>query len=154
MSVDVPFSRTENKRATKLEGVLPQFVLAVSLRLRTLTRDKVFLLQHVQEACVFKVNSRVSLALRIHQERECHIRFPAELLRILLVAEANGGDTHISCAKLLFVGAQLRHMLSAKNSAIVTQESYDARLFRPERTQADLITIRVGQNNRRQPRTE
>jgi hypothetical protein len=69
---------------------------------------------------VAQSNSFICQTLFVDQKREVYARLIAEEPRVANVAQPDGGN---SCAFLLeffFVCAQLRDMLAAKNSTVVT----------------------------------
>lgn len=50
------------------------------------------------------------------------------------------------------VFAQLRDVLTAENSAIVTQKHYDCQPILPQRTKLDFLPVDIGQHNIGKPR--
>jgi hypothetical protein len=54
----------------------------------------------------------------------------------------------------LLVFAQLRDVLTAKNSSIVPEKNDHSRLARPQRSQANFCAKSVGKNNLREPLAE
>jgi hypothetical protein len=50
----------------------------------------------------------------------------------------------------MFLFAQLRDVLAAKYSAVVSEKDHNSRPLLPQRTKPDLIAFRVGQDDRRQ----
>ena len=66
-----------------------------------------------------QIGDGVSLAPFVDQQGKRDSRFFAENSRIVPVAKADGGERRALIQKGLFVFAQLRDVLAAKNSAIV-----------------------------------
>jgi hypothetical protein len=73
----------------------------------------------VQQISGTQVGDGVSLALFVDQQGKRYSRFFAENFRIVSVAKSDGGERRALIQKGLFVFAQLRDVLPAKNSAIV-----------------------------------
>ena len=81
----------------------------------------------------------------VHQQRKCDPRFRAESLRILAVAESHRRQGGSALPESGFARAQLRDVLAAEDSTVVAQEDDDRRLMEPERAEAKLAAVRVGQ---------
>ena len=73
----------------------------------------------MQQISGTQVGDGVSLALFVDQQGKRYSRFFAENFRIVSVAKSDGGERRALIQKGLFVFAQLRDVLAAKNSAIV-----------------------------------
>jgi hypothetical protein len=57
-------------------------------------------------------------------------------------------------AKSLFIGAQLRDMLAAKDSTVMPQEDEYGRLPQPQRAEAQFVTVRVRKLDHGEPAVE
>jgi hypothetical protein len=56
--------------------------------------------------------------------------------------------------KSLFVFAQLRDVLAAEDSPVVTEEDQNCRPLSPERAKADAVTVRIWKRDPSQPAAE
>ena len=73
--------------------------------------------------------------------------FFAENAGIIAVAQADGGQGGAFVQEHFLVFAQLRDVLVAKNSAIVTKEDDDREIVLPQRTQTDFLAVGIGEND-------
>lgn len=73
----------------------------------------------MQQISGTQVGDSVSLPPFVDQQGKRYSRFFAENFRIVSVAKSDGGERRALIQKGLFVFAQLRDVLPAKNSAIV-----------------------------------
>ena len=89
----------------------------------------------------------IGYALLIDEERESDAGLVPKQAGVIAVAQADGGQV---CAGLLERGllfAQLRDVLAAEYSPIVTEKHEDCRPAFPERTEAQLAAVGVRQND-------
>jgi hypothetical protein len=98
-----------------------------------------------------QIGDGVRSALFVDEQREVDSRFLLENAGIVEVAKTDGreGSTFVNEGLLVF--AQLRDVLTAKNSAIVAKENDDSGLILPQRTQANFLAKSVGENDVRKP---
>ncbi len=61
----------------------------------------------------------------------------------MLITEANRGEGRSRLLDLVFVVTQLRDMLAAENSAVVTQEDQNCWLLTPQRAELDVLTFGI-----------
>jgi hypothetical protein len=137
-----------------LKRILPHLVLAVSGAFGTRARLGVVAAQEVQQVCRFQFRGAVRNAIGIDQQRESDARLLAKGAGVVHVAEADGRKRGSGLLEFLLVRAQLRDMLAAEDSTVVTQKDNDGRILLPERSKADLATGAFRQHNVRKPRTE
>lgn len=89
----------------------------------------------------------VSTPVFVDEQRECDSALFAKQSRIVRVTQTNGGEARSFILGFLFVRAQLRDVLPAKNSAVVTEEHDHGWTALPERAEAKLTTLRIGEHN-------
>ena len=116
-AVDVP--RREDEAAAELKGILAKFVLMMPGRFRAIAALEIVASGQVQQISGTQVGDSVSLPPFVDQQGKRYSRFFAENFRIVSVAKSDGGERRALIQKGLFVFAQLRDVLAAKNSAIV-----------------------------------
>lgn len=73
----------------------------------------------------------ICLSLFVDKQRKRDAALPAEYLGVAHIAQSNGSQGRPFFAERFFVVAQLRDVLAAENSAVVTQEGNDGRPIRP-----------------------
>ncbi len=150
----IDISRRENETPAELKGILAKFVLMMPGRLRAIAALEIVAASQVQQIRGTQVGDGVSLALFVNQQGKRDSRFFAENARVVAVAKADGGERRALIQKGLFVFAQLRGVLAAKNSAIVAKKNDDGRLALPQRTQTDFLAIGVRKNDICEPLAE
>jgi hypothetical protein len=148
--IPVYLARSENKAATKLKRILPQFMLVVASRPRPRAGSGVLAPQHVQKVRVAQSGSVIGLAFLVDQQRKRNACVLPELACIDCISESDGRQIRAALAERLFVCAQLRDVLTAEDSAIVAKEDHYGRLPLPKRSQTDLSRVAIGKNDGRQ----
>jgi hypothetical protein len=95
----------------------------------------------------------IRLPLLVDQQRERDSGLFAEHPGVVRATRANGGEACSLLHEFQLVFAQLRDVLAAKNSAVMTQKGDDRRTIGPQRTQPNQIAVGIGQYDRRQAST-
>ena len=144
-SIDIP--RREDEAAAELKWILAEFVLMMSGRARAISALEIVTAGQVQQICGAQVGDRISPALFVNQQRKADARLFPENLRVVSVAKADGGERSSLVQEGLFVFAQLRDVLAAKNSAIMPEKNEDGRPVLPQQTQAGFSAGGVGKND-------
>jgi len=90
----------------------------------------------VQHVGIAKPGGAIGETLLVDQKGESDAGVLAKLLRVVPVAEAYRRQICALVSKRLLLCAQLRDMLAAEDSAVVTQEDQDRRLTLPKRAEA------------------
>jgi hypothetical protein len=67
------------------------------------------------------------------------------LAGVVSVAQADGDQFGALLLKILLVLAQLRGVLTAENSTVVSKENHNRRPGSPERSQSNRLPVNVGQ---------
>ena len=127
----VHISRPKDKTPSELERIFPQFVLAMPPGFGTLAGKRIILAEEMEERGFLKTQSAISLPLLVNQKWKGDAGFFAEGTSILGVPQANGGKPRSLVFEFVLVFAQLRDMLAAEDSTVVTKEHHDRRPVRP-----------------------
>ncbi len=86
----------------------------------------------------------------IDEEGKMDAGIVAEHAGVIRVGQADGGKIRASRLNLVFVFAQLRDVLTAEDSTVMAQKHDYGGLLFPQRAEADLEAIGVGQDDGRQ----
>jgi hypothetical protein len=119
-------------------------------RARAVAGSLVVAPQYMQQIRIVQAGGTVRLALLIDQQRKRDAGFLAEQTRVVSVAESDSRQVGAALAKVLFMFAQLRDVLAAKDSTIVAEEDHHGGLPFPKRTEAHLLAVCIGQHDRRE----
>jgi hypothetical protein len=119
----------------------------MSGRPRAISALEIVAASQVQQICGSQVGDRISPALFVNQQRKSDARLFPENSCIVPVTKSDGGQRRALSQKGLLVLAQLRDVLTAKNSPVVPEKNEDGWLLFPQRTQADFFAISVGKND-------
>ena len=118
---------------------------------RALSRRGIFTPQKMQEIRGLQFHRSISLARFVDQKWKGDSRFLAKHSCVIAVAQSNRDKKGSAVAKGLFVFAQLRDMLAAKNSAIVAQKNQHGSLFGPQRAKSDFPPFAIGKGDLCEP---
>lgn len=121
----------ENETPAKLKWIFPEFVLMMAGFMRSLACLRIVAAQEMKKIGGLQLRSAIGLTLFVNQEGKSDPALLAKLSGVNGIAEANCGENCSFAAKGLFMFAQLRDVLAAKDSAIVTQENHDCGLLIP-----------------------
>jgi hypothetical protein len=128
----VDIARAENKTSAELKRILAQFVLMMTSGASPLARLHVIPAKKVQQVCITKFRNSIGFPLLVDQQRKGDARFFTKQPRVVAVPQSDGRQSGSLVTKRLFVFAQLRDVLAAKNSSIVTQKNDHGRLTGPQ----------------------
>lgn len=131
MGKSVYISRPEDEATTELKRIRPQFLLMMSTGPCTLSCCGVVLAKKVQKVGRFQLRSVIGLAPFVDEKRKGDACFFAKQPRVIAVAQTNRGQYGSLVSKRLLVLAQLRDVLTAKNSAVVPEEYQDSGMRGP-----------------------
>jgi hypothetical protein len=151
-AIDVSWAK--NEAAAKLKRIQPKFVLTMPCGASAITALEIVAAKYVKHIGDTQVGEFVGLALFVDEQGEVDSRFFLENARIVAVAKADGCQGSAFVEKGLLVFAQLRDVLTAKNSSIVAEKNDDRRLALPQRSQANSLARSVGKNNVCEPLAE
>jgi hypothetical protein len=143
----IDISRTEEEAAAELEGIQAEFVLVMSGCVGAFAAFEIIAAKKVKDVCGAQVGDGIGLASFVDQEWKIDAGFFAENAGVVTVSKADGGERSALCREFLLVGAQLRDVLAAEDSSIVTKKHNDGRMALPQRAKADVLAVGVGKNN-------
>ena len=147
MRVDINVARPEDKATSQLEWVFAQFVLRVSRSFCARPRLAIVRAEHVKNGTNAEIDGAIGNSIGVDQQWERNSRVRTKNARVLRVAEAHSSNAGPFELKSLFSLAQLRDMLAAEHSTIVTEKGYHAWSAGPERSQAHLFPLGVWQDD-------
>ena len=127
--IDIP--RAKNEAASQLKGMQSEMVLTMAGRMGVLAALEIIAAKNVKQVGDAQVGDGVRLAMFVDKQREVDSRFFPENARIVAVAKADGREGGAFVEEDLLVFAQLRDVLTAKNSSIVAKKNEDHRLALP-----------------------
>ena len=107
--------------------------------------DRIVLAKQVEERSAAKFHRTIGLAFFVHQQGEGDSSVFAKVAGVSGIAQPNGHQTGSFFAEGLLMLAQLRDMLAAEDSAVVTQENDHSRAIGPQRTHANGAAVGIGQ---------
>jgi hypothetical protein len=140
----VDVARAKNKTSAELKRIFPEFVLMMAGFMRSLACFRIVAAQEMKEVGGFQLRGAISLTLFVNQEGKSDTGLLLKLPGVNGVAEANGGESRSFAAKGLFVFAQLRDVLAAEDSAVVTEENHDGGPFVPQGAEPRLAVVAIG----------
>ena len=147
---DVFIAGREDEAAAELERVFAQAMLLVAGSLRAAAGLHVVSAQKVEQGSVAQFNRFVSFAFFVDQQRKLGAAFLAEEFGVAHVAQPDRGQTRALTVKLFFEFAQLRDVLAAEDSTIMAKKDDDRGAIFPQRTQANGVSVHIGQRDSRQ----
>ena len=133
----------KHKAATKLKWIFAQAVLAHANGLGAFASASIVPAQEMQKVGLFEADGLIGLPLIVNKKREGDAGLLAEMASITHVAQTDSGQPRAFLAKLLFEFAQLRDVLTAEDSAVMTKKNDDRGRITPEGAQPDRLAIGV-----------
>jgi hypothetical protein len=116
----IDIARGENETPAELKWIFPESVLMMAGFMRSLACLRIVAAQEMKKIGGLQLRSAIGLTLFVNQEGKSDPALLAKLSGVNGVAEANCGEHCSFDAKGLFMFAQLRDVLAAKDSTIVT----------------------------------
>jgi hypothetical protein len=133
----------ENKAATQLKGIFPQFVLMMTCGQRASSARGVIFAQKMQQVRRYEARNSISPALLVDQQRKRDAGLFAERARIMTITQSDGGKRSTFLAEGLLAFAQLRDVLAAKDSSVVPQEYDYGGTAGPQRAESNLLAVGI-----------
>lgn len=133
----------KHKAAAKLKWIFAQPVLAHANGLGAFASASIVPAQEMQKVGFFEADGLIGLPLIVNKKREGDAGLLAEMASITHVAQTDSGQPRAFLAKLLFEFAQLRDVLTAEDSAVMTKKNDDRRRITPEGAQPDRLAIGI-----------
>ena len=143
----VDIAGAEDKRATELEGIAPEFVLAVAGGAGALAAFEIVASEEMENVGGFEVGDFVGLAVLVDEQGEVDAGFLLEDASIICITEADGGEGGTLFAEGLLVLAQLRDVLATEDSTVMAKKDEDGGIVFPEGAEAELVAEGVGEND-------
>jgi hypothetical protein len=138
---------TENEACAELKRIFAKFMLAVTRGVSALARDSVIATQEMKQVRTLQFGGAVGSAVRVNQKRKCDASLFAEQPRVAEVAHADRREIRSTRLDFSLMLAQLRDVLAAKYSTVVTQKNDDRWLGLPQRTEAHRALVGIGKND-------
>lgn len=138
---------TEDEASAELKRILAQPVLAVSGGAGSSAGLAIVRTKKVQDVCTLQACRTIGHAVFVDQKRERDSSlFPKEA-SVGSVAQSNRSQIGSFLREFLLVFAQLRDVLTAEDSSIVTKEHHHGGLRFPKRAEPDFPAVCVGQDD-------
>ena len=151
-AVDVPGA--EDEAAAELERVPPEPMLAVTCRARPRPGRRVGTIEEMERGGHLETGGPIGAALLIDEQREADPGLVPERPRIRPITEPDRREPRTARPERLLVRAQLRDMLAAEDSAVVSKKyDYGGSLL-PQRAEANNALVYVRQGDVRKRRTQ
>ena len=147
MREPVDISRAKDECAAELEWVLLDAVLAEAGFFRFLAAFPVVFAEQVEDVGFLEVHSLVRLTLLVDEQRETDSGLLDEGAGEDEVAQADGGQVRTTLFELRLMGAQLRDVLTAEDSTVVTQKNEHRRPVHPEEVELNRTFVGVRQDD-------
>ena len=154
VGVTIEVAGTEDEASTELERIVAQAVLLMTGGSCPVPRDSIFGPQEMEQGSGSQARRAICLPALVDQKRKRDAGLFAEEARIVPVAQPDGGETGPFFTEFPFVLAQLRSMLAAEDSTVVTKKNDNRRAISPQRPEPDLTALGVGQNDSSEPAAE
>jgi hypothetical protein len=151
-AIDIPWAKDET--TAQLKGIQPKFVLTMPGDASAIAALEIVAAKYVKHIGDAQVGEFVSLALLVDKQGKVDSRIFLENTRVVAIAKADGCEGSTFVEEGLLVFAQLRDVLTAKNSSIVAKKNDDCRLVLPQRSQANFLAKSVGKNDVCEPLAE
>jgi hypothetical protein len=147
MGEAVDVARAENEACAELERIFAEFVLAMAGGVGTLARNGVIATQKVKQVRALQFGGAVCGAFYINEKRKCDASLFAECACIVKIAHSNRREVRSARLDFALMLAQLRDVLAAEHSAVVTQEDDDGRLRLPQRAEPHGTLVGIREND-------
>ena len=147
MCVEIDVAGRENKTPAKLKRIRAEAMLPMAGRRRAGPRLGIVAAQQVQNIRRLQTSRAIRETLRIHEQRKCDSSLLAKESGIADVAKTDSSEIDALRSKLLLMVAQLRDMLAAKDSTVMTQEDDHRRATFPQGAEPHFALVRVGKRN-------
>lgn len=143
MDEQVFVSGRKHKAAAELKRIFSQAMLFVSCGLGPFAGLQIVFAQKMEQGSVAQPHGFIRLALVIDEKRKLDAGFLAEEPGITGVAQANHSETCAFPLELGFKFAQLRDVLSAEDSTVMTKKDHHGRFRLPQGAKARWIAIGI-----------
>ena len=131
VSEAIDISGSKHETSAKLKWVLAKAVLAHADGFGAFARPGIIPSQQMKDVGLLERQRAVRLALIVNQQGKRYPGLLTEVPGITDVAKANRHQPGAALAEPLLVFAQLRDVLTAEDSAVVTEEDHNGRRIGP-----------------------
>src|SRR6266567_854348 len=108
----------------------------------------------MEQGSLGQFRGAIGFTFLVNQERELDSCFFSEKARIGHVAQSDCRQRGPFILKSLFVFAQLRNVLAAEDSTVVTEKDKNGRACGPQRAKADAVPVRIWKRDPGKPAAE
>jgi len=151
VSEAIDIARAKNKASAQLERILAKLVLVMASGFSAFAAREIIFSKKMQKIARAKFRGAISLAPFVHKQRERDAGFFAKNASVMCVTEADGCQRSAFFTEGFFVFAQLRDMLTAKDSTVMAQKNNNRGVLGPKRAEPHRASVRIGQNNFSEP---
>jgi hypothetical protein len=154
MRVEIDVAGTENETAAELKGIRAQAMLPMAGCCSARPGFRVVTSKQVQKIRRLEAGRAIREPLRIYQQRKRDSGLLAKKAGVARIAKTDGGEIGAFGPEFIFMVAQLRNMLAAKDSTVMAQEHDDGGTTFPQRAEPDFALVGIGQRNSSERKTE
>ena len=131
MGEAVHIARSEDKTAAQLEWIPPELVLRMTGGFGAGARFGIVASQQVKQVRALEFHGGIGFAIFVNKQWEGNSCLLAKSAGIDAVPKPHRGEVRSAVAESLLVRAQLRDVLTAKDSTVMAQENNHRRLSDP-----------------------
>jgi hypothetical protein len=154
MGKPVDVAGAEDKTAAQLERVSAEFVLRMARGFGAGASLCIVASQHMKQICPIEFHSGIGFAFFVNEQRKGDARLLPKSACVDAISQSHCRQVRSTVVEGLFVRAQLRDVLAAENSTVMTKENHDRWLANPQRTDAKLSAVTIGKGNHGKPAVE
>jgi hypothetical protein len=139
----IDISRTKHEAASQLEGIFAQLVLMMTRHPRPFPSLSVFPAQNVEQIRRAQFRRSIGQPRFVNQQRKRDAGLFAKKACVMRLSEPDRRQVDRSVPERWFVFAQLRDVLAAKNSAVVSQKHEHGGPAGPQRPKLQFTSVRI-----------
>jgi hypothetical protein len=143
-------SGAEHEAPAQLERIRPELVLAVAASLGSFPGRCVLTSKKVEQIGSLETGGAIGGSFLVNQQRESNSGVLAKNACIIAVSQAHRCKICSALVKFRLMFAQLRDVLAAEDSSVMTKKDDDGGPLLPQRAQTDSVAIRVRQGDARE----
>lgn len=150
MHEQVAISWGKYKAGTELERILPHAMLLEPACLCTSACFRIFAAENVEQIPGLQFRSVIGDPFGVNEQWESDTGFLTKRGGVMHVAESNRSQGSSGFVNLPLVRAQLRDMLAAENSTVMSEEDHNCGILVPQRAEAYFLASSLGQHDIRE----
>jgi hypothetical protein len=154
MRVEIDVAGTENETAAELKWIRTQAMLSMAGGSSARPGFRVVTSKKVQQIRRLEAGRAVREPLRIYQQRKRDSGLLAKQAGVASVAKTDGCEIGALGPEFIFMIAQLRNMLAAKDSTVMAEEHDNGGTTFPQRAEPHFTLVCVGKRNSSEIMTE